>query len=303
MALNSSPNIPAVGDAARVIVARDNRYLSAVAGFQFHSGDGASYRSLPHAQFALTVHCDDDWDNRRCGATASVAIGLSGLSQNGGLFQSRGAGAVIIAFLKPRAFGLIHRGWRHIRGQVADAVSIFGNSCAREIASKARSRRPLAEKAKAIAHWLDLFCAESPTLAYDGQRAITAAEMLTEATGISVHQLAVFAGVSRRQLENDFVKWIGISPGQFRDAVRAEQTLAALATTESLSHIAAEHGFADQSHMTRMIRSRIGLTPLQIRQHAHHPAAEKIRAALAGRLSAIEALSASPPFENNAPHS
>ena len=303
MALSTSFNAPAVSGVARVIVARDNRCLSAVAGFQFQSGDGASYRSLPHAQFALTVHCDDDWENRRCGAAASVTIGLSGLSQNGGLFQSRGAGAVIIAFLKPRAIGLIHRGWHHIRGQVADAVAIFGKSYAREIASKARSRWPLAEKVNAIAHWLDLFCAESPTLAGDGQRAVAAAEMLTEATGISVHQLAASAGVGRRQLENDFVKWIGVSPGQFRDALRAEQTLAALVTNESLSHIAAEHGFADQSHMTRTIRSRTGLTPLQIRQHARHPAAQKIRTALGGRLSAIEALAASPPFESTALHS
>lgn len=196
MALNSSLNTPTVGDTASVVVPRSNGYLSAVAGFQLQSGDGASYRSLPHAQFALTVHCDDDWENRRCGTTTSVAIGLSGISQGGGLFQSRGAGSVIVAFLKPCAFGLIQRGWHCMRGQVADAANILGKSYAREIATKARSRWPLAQKATSIAHWLDLFCAESPMLPFDGRRATAAAGMLTEGTGISVDQLAASAGLA-----------------------------------------------------------------------------------------------------------
>lgn len=240
------------------------------------------------AQFALSIHCDDEWENRNRGSGASIAIALSGPSERGSTFVSRGNGAAIVAFLKPRAVGLMFRERYPLFGQLVDARELLTAGLVREIAAIARSRRSLEDRVFAIARWIDLFCDQRPSGSADGQRVATATELIASAGCRVVPDLAAAVSISRRQLEIDFAKWLGLSPGQYRNAIRVERTLAAMATNIPLARIAAEHGFADQAHMSRVVRSRTGYTPLQLRRLAHAHTSQIVGHALGGRTLIVD---------------
>ncbi len=68
-------------------------------------------------------------------------------------------------------------------------------------------------------------------------------------------------GVSRYQLFRAFKRAYGLTPEDFRRQLRVERARALLARSETLAAIAADAGFADQSHMTREFYRLLGLTP------------------------------------------
>jgi AraC-like DNA-binding protein len=61
-----------------------------------------------------------------------------------------------------------------------------------------------------------------------------------------------------------------VSPEAFRARIRARRALKSIQKTQaSLASIAAELGFADQSHMTRSVKQLTGITPLAWRSAAN----------------------------------
>ena len=62
----------------------------------------------------------------------------------------------------------------------------------------------------------------------------------------------------------------GVSPEAFRARIRARRALKSIQNTQaSLASIAAELGFADQSHMTRSVKQLTGMAPLAWRSAAN----------------------------------
>ena len=69
---------------------------------------------------------------------------------------------------------------------------------------------------------------------------------------IQVAQLAEHAGLSRRQLERQFLGAVGVTPKQFCRVIRFQHVLAKLREGElNRAALAAEFGFTDQSHLRR----------------------------------------------------
>lgn len=87
-----------------------------------------------------------------------------------------------------------------------------------------------------------------------------------------VAALAERLNLSRRQLERDFVEWIGVPPKVFM-GIRRSQRVAALLSrppaSTSLADIALSAGYADQSHMTRELKRYLGVTPAAARLPDH----------------------------------
>ena len=91
----------------------------------------------------------------------------------------------------------------------------------------------------------------------------------------SLATLAASCGVSRRQLERLCRTHVGVSPACFAMIRRCHRALALLArpatpqalASLSLASIAAEAGYADQSHMTRELRRFTGQTPGVLRRN------------------------------------
>ena len=72
----------------------------------------------------------------------------------------------------------------------------------------------------------------------------------------------------RRQLERSFKKQIGISPKQLSKAIRLQATLQLLLNKESstLTNIAYESDYFDQSHFIKDFKNLVGVTPKEFLQ-------------------------------------
>jgi AraC family transcriptional regulator len=79
---------------------------------------------------------------------------------------------------------------------------------------------------------------------------------------ISLEDLACTVGLSRYHFARRFRQSTGTTPHEFVLRQRVERAKTLLHRTNTpLPDIACSCGFADQSHMTREFRKRVGLTP------------------------------------------
>jgi AraC-like DNA-binding protein len=84
---------------------------------------------------------------------------------------------------------------------------------------------------------------------------------------LSPAELAAEVGTHPVHLAAVFRKHVGCSPGEYLRNCRVEYASAQLARTAvPLADIAAEAGFADQSHFTRVFKQATGLTPAAFRR-------------------------------------
>ena len=82
----------------------------------------------------------------------------------------------------------------------------------------------------------------------------------------SLHELAQLAGVHAAHLARSFRRAHGLSVGEYLRELRLQRACAALRESrDSIAEIAAEAGFADQSHFARIFRRRTGQTPSRYR--------------------------------------
>jgi AraC family transcriptional regulator len=96
-------------------------------------------------------------------------------------------------------------------------------------------------------------------------------ERLLDVTGapVSIRMLAVEAGVHPVHVARVFRRHLGCTPSDVQRQARVRQASALLrATRRSIAEVAAEVGFADQSHLTRAMRAQLGVTPLEARRSA-----------------------------------
>ena len=85
----------------------------------------------------------------------------------------------------------------------------------------------------------------------------------------SVTRLARRAGVSREHLSRSFRTWYGTSISAFlRDRRLAGAWRLLVTTDRPLAEVASDSGFADQSHLTRQLRTVYGLTPATLRRRS-----------------------------------
>lgn len=93
--------------------------------------------------------------------------------------------------------------------------------------------------------------------------------MPTDEHSWRVASLADLCGKSRRQFERHFLQAVGLSPKRFADVLRFQRALALLAQANwPLAQIAAELGYADQSHFSRAFARLYGQPPARARQNA-----------------------------------
>lgn len=72
-------------------------------------------------------------------------------------------------------------------------------------------------------------------------------------------------GVSERSLERLVTAATGRPPGFWKNLARVRRTAGALTDGRPLSEIAADHGYADQAHMTREFARWFGISPARFR--------------------------------------
>jgi AraC-like DNA-binding protein len=80
---------------------------------------------------------------------------------------------------------------------------------------------------------------------------------------VSLRELAAACGLSRFHLVHAFTKEAGLSPHAYQVHVRVERARSLLQSGVSPAIVAANLGFADQSHFTRHFKRIMHVTPTQ----------------------------------------
>jgi AraC-like DNA-binding protein len=93
-----------------------------------------------------------------------------------------------------------------------------------------------------------------------------AREVIASDPGVGLLALARIVAISPHHLSRIFSERTGESISRYRNRIRVRLALDRLAEGEtSLARLACELGFADQSHLSRVIRSEVGETPSRLR--------------------------------------
>ena len=149
--------------------------------------------------------------------------------------------------------------------------------------------RPVARDGQVGAHFERLHArleADADTLACDEAQVALLASVLCRQAGIAARRfvtpsivrarqrldddpacdpglaaLAAEAGLSRFQLLRAFARELGLTPHAYLVQRRLALALALMDRGASIAHAAAEAGFADQSHLTRLFGRCLGYTP------------------------------------------
>lgn len=88
------------------------------------------------------------------------------------------------------------------------------------------------------------------------------AAALTQNASLSLSSWSAAKGITPWSLSRGFAQVFEVSPSAFRARARTRQAWKAIRTTRaSLARIATHCGFADQSHMTRSVKSMTGKSP------------------------------------------
>lgn len=79
-------------------------------------------------------------------------------------------------------------------------------------------------------------------------------------------------GITREHVWRGFRTAYAVGPTQFRSELNARAAWSRIScSSESMSRIAANLGFADQAHMSRAVKALTGLTPVQLRSRRFGP--------------------------------
>ncbi len=87
-------------------------------------------------------------------------------------------------------------------------------------------------------------------------------------TSVSLEQLAVVSGLGRFQIMRAFARELGRTPHAYLRHLRLSRALLLLGQGTPTADVAAQLGFADQSHFTRAFREEFGVTPARFARGA-----------------------------------
>jgi AraC-like DNA-binding protein len=79
------------------------------------------------------------------------------------------------------------------------------------------------------------------------------------------HELEAVSGLSRYDLARQFRQRFGTSPYRYLLMRRLEAARRQIPLDRPLAEVAADAGFADQAHFTRVFKAAVGLTPARYR--------------------------------------
>ena len=166
-----------------------------------------------------------------------------------------------------------------IRARVAE---LLDRRLTRTLESDVALAPTLEGKLRIFAAWLEARATARRMLARAALRAGRAAMRVCAEPMLPIETLAAEQHVSRRQLERDFGQWIGTSPRHLAQVARVQAVSRKAQTGASLADIAADVGFADQAHMSRVVRQLTGLTPQRFTRSRATPMAAAFRRATGG---------------------
>ena len=128
------------------------------------------------------------------------------------------------------------------------------------------------EQLHAVRRWEDRFAIAAAALVrrYETGRTVEPEvafvwrQMVANLGGVRVERLAAEVGWSRKRLWSRFRSRIGLNPKRAAQLVRFDHAAHRLAAGHSAARVAAEIGYADQSHLHRDVMAFAGVTPTAV---------------------------------------
>lgn len=227
-----------------------------MAGFRGRAAEPVSWQLIPYPAITLIV---DFGDARLVDASSrewrgGIVIGLDPRNVRGG---GRDVDLLQVRLSPLMAYQLLGLGLE-LRGAVAALADLWGGDAARtqerlRTATSWRDRFAIVEAA--LARRYAVGRAPDPEVAFGWRR------MVTSRGRLRVERLAAEVGWSRKRLWSRFRDQIGLSPKRAASLIRFDHVAHRLAAGHDAASVAAESGFADQSHLCREVGSFTGLTP------------------------------------------
>lgn len=93
---------------------------------------------------------------------------------------------------------------------------------------------------------------------------------------VSLRTLGELVGLSPFHLARTFKDRVGVPPHRFQTSVRLEHAKRLLRQGWRVARVAAECGFADQSHLIRAFKQIVGVTPIEYRGPQDYPSQREL---------------------------
>ena len=258
-------SIPPTGDAAPAWdIAVPSRPLQlpgvTMAGFSDRAKEAVDLQVVPYPAVTLFIDLGDgvliDHANGRQQRGSLVA----GLAPG----QVRGHGQHIECLqvrLSPLVAHAVLGASSELGGTVVALEDLWGRDAART-----------QERLRAAGSWDERFAIAEATLvrrhqagrAVDREVAFAWRQMVTSRGQVRVEQLAAQAGWSRKRLWSRFGSQVGLTPKRAAQLIRFDHAAHRLAAGDSAALVAAESGYADQSHLHRDVMAFAGVTPTAV---------------------------------------
>jgi AraC-like DNA-binding protein len=233
-----------------------------MAGFCDGSNDVLDVQVIPHPAVMMIFDLGDtpiyldnacgrqQWDRAVVGLAPSAARGLGGSRFE--LLQVR---------LSPLAARAILGASAELGGAVVSLDDLWGRDAARtqgqlRAARSWEDRFAIAEAA--IARHLESRRVIDPEVGYSWRT------MVARQGQVRIERLAAETGWSRKRLWSRFRSQIGLTPKRAAQLVRFDHAAHRLAAGDSPALVAADSGYADQSHLHRDVMAFAGATPAAI---------------------------------------
>jgi AraC-like DNA-binding protein len=232
-----------------------------MAGFRQRATDAVDLRVVPYPAVTVAVDLnegllvDDDSSGRQ--QRGSVVFGLA----PGGV-RARGRDIECLQMrLSPVVAHAVLGASADLGGNIVALDDLWGRDATRT-----------QEQLHEAASWDDRFAIAEDALvrrlhahrAADPEVAFAWAQMVTRQGQVRVEEVAAEVGWSRKRLWSRFRSQIGLTPKRAAQLVRFDHAAHRLADGHSPALVAAESGYADQSHFHRDVMAFAGVTPAAV---------------------------------------
>jgi AraC-like DNA-binding protein len=231
-----------------------------MAGFRARTTDLVDLQVVPYPAVTLGIDLGDGLvvdDASGQPKRGSLAAGLAPVS-----VRARGRG---IECLQVRASPVVAHAALGASPEMGGTVVAFDDLWGRDAAR-------FQEQLRAAASWGDRFAIVEAALARrheagraaDPEVAFAWGQMMTNQGRVRVERLAAEAGWSRKRLWSRFRSQIGLTPKRAAQLIRFDHAAHRLAAGHSAALVAADSGYADQSHLHRAVTAFTGVTPTAV---------------------------------------
>lgn len=228
---------------------------------------GSAYKILPRPSVVLGFQYRGRLRVvRDAGEELLDRAGVTGLQSEFRVFRPEPGTNTIIVNLKPyAAFRLLRCPMDEIADAHVPLDAIMKGSTVRELELRIADAPSLDEAARTIESFI-LRMAECSAAAINPVVAGAVERLIADHGSLPIEELAIEAGVSRRQLERLFLLQVGTSPKQFASIARFDWAVKRLSNYPRSIDLAYEAGYADQAHFIRAFRRQAGISPGQYRR-------------------------------------